>query len=430
MTDASAPKSEDFLSAPLRVVDPEIARLIEAEKMRSVSTLSMVASENLAPRAVLEAQGSVLTNKYADGYPGAREYDGCEFVDAIEELAIQRAKALFGAQHANVQAYSGASANASVLFALCEPGDVVLGFDFEHGGHPTHYAVGTFAGTYYRGINYHVRADDHLVDMDEVAMLAKLHRPRVIFAGWSCYPRFLDFQGFRDIADDVGAYLVVDMAHFSGLVAARLHPSPVGLADVCTMTVHKTLGGPRGGAILCRGELAERIDDAVYPGTQGCPLMHVVAAKAVSFGLCATPGFVERMERTVRGARIVARALLEAEESTNIEVLTGGTDVHQIILDTKGADVDAVGALERLHRVSINANAMRIGHDARPFPLMSGLRLGTVSLATRGFDNDAFVELGAILCGALVTDDDRRCDGLAGRTAVLASEFPGYVGDF
>lgn len=422
------PSVEDWLSAPLAVVDPEIARLIDEERKRSISTLSMVASENLVPRAVLEAQGSVLTNKYADGYPGAREYDGCEFVDAIEKLAIDRAKALFGAQHANVQAYSGANANAAVLFALCKPGDVVLGFDFEHGGHPTHYDDETFAGRYYRGINYHVRADDHLVDMDEVAALAQRHHPKVIFAGWSCYPRYLDFKGFRDIADSIGAYLVADMAHFAGLVAAGLHPSPVDLADVCTLTVHKTLGGARGGAIVCKEALASRIDEAVYPGTQGCPLMHVVAAKAVTFGLCATPAFSERMERTVRGARIVARALVEAETLTNIEVLTGGTDVHQVVLDTKRADVDATEALELLHGVSINANAMRIGHDARPRPFMSGLRLGTASLATRGFDDDAFGELGAILCDVLSTRSGARRDNLATRTAALASAFPGYVG--
>src|SRR5271165_5696375 len=317
---------------PLDDLDPEVSAAINSELARQRSTLDLVASESVPPRAVLEAQGSILTTKYADGYPGHREYDTCEWVDEIESLAIARAKALFGADHANVQPYSGANANAAVLHALCEPGDAVLGFDFRHGGHPTHYAPETSAGRNYRAFAYHVRRDDRRVDMDEVLALARLHRPKVVFAGWSCYSRHLDFARFREIADEVGAALVVDMAHIAGLVAARLHPDPVPFADACTMTVHKTLGGARGGAILCRRELGERIDAAVYPGEQGCPLPHVIAAKAVTFKLAGTEQFRALIERTLEGASTMAQVLVEAEDRTKAHVVTGGTDVHQFLV--------------------------------------------------------------------------------------------------
>ena len=307
----------------LEDLDPEVSAAIDGELARQRSTLDLVASESVPPRAVLEAQGSILTAKYADGYPGRRDYDTCEWIDEIECLAIERAKALFGADHANVQPYSGSSANAAVLHALCEPGDVVLGFDFAHGGHPTHYAAATFAGRNYRALAYHVRRDNRLVDMDEVETLARRHRPKVLFAGWSCYSRHLEFARFREIADEVGAALVVDMAHFAGLVAAKVHPDPVPFADACTMTVHKTLGGARGGAILCRREIAERVDAAVYPGEQGCPLPNVTAAKAVTFRLAGTDAFRERMERTLQGARTMAEVLVEAEDRTKAHVVTG-----------------------------------------------------------------------------------------------------------
>jgi glycine hydroxymethyltransferase len=420
MTDA-------FHDLPLAEADPEVAAIVAAELQRQRATIDMIASENLVPRAVLEAQGSVLTNKYADGYPGARDYDGCEQVDAVERLAVERAQALFGAEHANVQAYSGSSANAAVLHALCEPGDPVLGFAFDHGGHPTHYSPDTFAGRFYRAVAYHVDRATGLVDMDEVAALAAEHRPKVIFAGWSCYPRVLDFGRFREIADGVGARLVVDMAHFAGLVAAGVHPDPVPHADVCTMTVHKTLGGARGGAVLCRRDLAEAVDAAVYPGEQGCPLMHVIAAKAVTFRLAGTPEYRERMQRTVAGARRVAAALASAEPETGVRVLTGGTDVHQVLLDTAGAPFDGAGGMERLHAVGVNGNDIRIPHDARPEPAASGIRLGTAALATRGLDEDAFGELGELLAGVLgpAFEGEGR-EALAARAWDLIGRYPIY----
>jgi glycine hydroxymethyltransferase len=415
-----------FHDLPLAEADPEVAAEIEAELDRQRKTIDMIASENVVPRAVLEAQGSVLTNKYADGYPGRRDYDGCEHVDAVERLAVERAKALFGAEHANVQPYSGSSANAAVLHALCEPGDAVLGFDFNHGGHPTHYAAETFAGRYYRALAYHVDLETGLVDMDEVQALADEHRPKVVFAGWSCYTRWLDFEAFREIADRVGAALVVDMAHFAGLVAAGVHPDPVPYADACTMTVHKTLGGARGGAILSRAAHAAAIDEAVYPGEQGGPLMHVIAAKAVTFRLAGTPEYRERMQRTVDGARRVAETLASASAETYVGVRTGGTDVHQVILDTSIARFDAAEGLERLHAVGVNANAIRIPFDERPEPSSSGIRLGTAALATRGFDLEAFGELGDLLAEVLGPHFDDRREVLAARAASLIGRFPIY----
>jgi glycine hydroxymethyltransferase len=410
--------------APLRDVDPEIARLVEAERARQNATLDLVASENFAPLAVREVQGSILTNKYADGYPGDRLYDGCEFVDEIERLAIERAKSLFGAEHANVQPYSGSSANGAVLHALCAPGDPILGFDFSEGGHPSQYADETFAGRFYRGASYGVRRRDRLIDMDEVADAARRHLPKVIFAGGSCYPRHLDFPAFRAIADEVGAYFVCDMAHFSGLVVAGLHPDPVPYADVCTMTVHKTLGGARGGAILCRRALAPAIDDAVFPGEQGAPLMHIIAGKAVTFGLAATPAFADRMARTVAGARTIAGALNDAARTTGVTVVTGGTDVHLVLCDTTDAPFPAEAGLEYLHAVSINANAMRIAYDQAPSGSSSGLRLGATSLATRGFDGAAFEELGDIVTLALGPDRARRHEELRQRVDALVAQFP------
>jgi glycine hydroxymethyltransferase len=411
--------------ARLVEVDPELASLITSEAARQESTLDLVASENFAPLAVLEAQGSVLQNKYADGYPGRRQYDGCEYVDAVEQLAIDRLKALFGAEHANVQAYSGSSANQAVLHALASPGDPILGFDFNQGGHPTQYSVQHAAGRFYRGASYGVAEHDRRIDIAEVLALAKSHRPKVIFAGGSCYPRVIDFEAFRAIADEVGAYLVCDMAHFSGLVAGKVHPDPVPFADVCTMTVHKTLGGARGGAILCREPLAERVDSGVFPGNQGGPLMHVIAGMAVTFLLAGTPTFADRMTRTLAGARLIAAAFVDAEDETGIHVVTGGTDVHLVLLDTSES-FDARVALERLHAVGVNANAMRIAYDPAPAGGVSGLRLGATSSATRGFDGAAFAELGEILVGTLSGGDQPPSAELAARAKALAAAYPIY----
>ncbi len=414
------------MARPLSEVDPEVYDAIQHEVERQHTRLELIASENFTSEAILEATGSVFTNKYAEGYPGKRYYGGCEFTDIVENLARDRAKQLFGAEHANVQPYSGASANQCVLHALCEPGDPVLGWDFAHGGHPTHYHPDTFAGRYYDAIAYHVREDDRLVDMDEVETLAHRHRPKVIFAGWSCYSRFLDFRRFREICDAVGAYLVVDMAHFAGLVAAGLHPDPVGYADVCTMTVHKTLGGARGGAILCQGELAARVDAAVYPGEQGCPLPHVIAAKAVTFKLAGTDAFRERMERTLEGARTLAQVLLEAEDRTRAHVVTGGTDVHQLLVDLAPGGREAWATLRRLNNIGISANAIALAYDPLVGPACSGLRFGAMALASRGFGREEFAEVGAIISDALANGGEDPDGSLAGRVAELTSEMPLY----
>lgn len=416
----------ELLALPLAEFDPELTQLIEGELGRQRTTLDLVASESLPPRAVLEAQGSILTAKYADGYPGERDYDTCGWIDEIEDLAIERAKSLFCADHANVQPYSGSNANMSVLHALCEPGDPVLGWDFEHGGHPTHYYSGTFAGRFYDAACYGVRREDRLVDMDQVEALAKSHRPKVIFAGWSCYPRFLDFRRFREICDEVGAFLVVDMAHFAGLVAAGLHPDPVGYAHACTMTVHKTLGGARGGAILCRDDLAERIDAAVYPGEQGCPLPHVIAAKAVTFKMAATEAYRSRMERTIEGAQALAETLEEARQRTDSPVVTGGTDVHQLLVDISPSGAEANATMARLNEMGISANAMRLAYDPAPAPLSSGIRLGATALAARGFGRQQFVEVGNLLADALTDSSGLRTVELGRRVQELLSEYPLY----
>src|SRR3954470_2347134 len=334
--------------------DPEIAELIGKELERQRSGLEMIASENHAPLAVMQAQGSVLTNKYAEGYPGRRYYGGCEHVDVIEQLAIDRVKFLFGAEFANVQPHSGAQANAAVMHALLKPGDTILGLSLDCGGHLTHGMRLNFSGKLYNVAAYGVSRDDYLIDMDQVAEAAREHRPQMIIAGWSAYPRHQDFLRFREIADEVGAYLMVDMAHFAGLVAAGLHPTPVPYADVVTTTIHKTLGGTRGGMILCKEEYAKKINSAVFPGQQGGPLMHAIAGKAVSLRIAATEQFRERQRRTVDGAKAVAAALLNAGHGVN--VLTGGTDVHLVLVDLRDSELDGKQAEDRLHEVGITVN--------------------------------------------------------------------------
>ncbi|MBK5239567.1 MAG: serine hydroxymethyltransferase, partial [Actinomycetales bacterium] len=322
---------------PLSSVDPEIAAVLQNELDRQRNFLEMIASENFVPRAVLESQGSVLTNKYAEGYPGKRYYGGCEFVDVAESLAIERAKKLFGAAYANVQPHSGATANAAVLHAIAQPGDTILGLELAHGGHRTHGMKLNFSGKVYNPVAYGVDPETFLIDMEVVRKLAHEHKPTVIIAGWSAYSRQMDFAAFREIADEVGAKLWVDMAHFAGLVAAGLHPNPVPFADVVSTTVHKTLAGPRSGLILSRDEtLAKKLNSAVFPGQQGGPLMHVIAAKATAFMLAATPEFKERQERTLRGAHIIAERLMAADtRAAGVDVLTGGTEVHLVLVDLR-----------------------------------------------------------------------------------------------
>ncbi|MGW4589367.1 serine hydroxymethyltransferase [Amycolatopsis thermoflava] len=421
---AGALSPQRVLGRSLPETDPEVHAAIGRELGRQRDTLEMIASENFAPLAVMQAQGSVLTNKYAEGYAGRRYYGGCEHVDEVETLAINRLKALFGAEYANVQPHSGAQANAAAMAALLEPGDTILGLDLAHGGHLTHGMKLNFSGRLYDVAAYHVRAGDHRVDMDEVERLARERRPKLIVAGWSAYPRHLDFAAFRRIADEVGAYLMVDMAHFAGLVAAGLHPSPVPHAHVVTSTTHKTLGGPRGGVILAERSLGKKLNSSVFPGQQGGPLEHVIAGKAVAFKLAAEPEFRERQERTLQGAKILADRFLR---ESGIGVLTGGTDVHLVLADLRESELDGKQAEDRLHEVGITVNRNAVPFDPRPPMISSGLRFGTPALAARGFGPDDFAEVADIAALALRPDTSTAdLDKLAARVADLTARHPLY----
>ena len=418
----------DFFNRPLAEVDPEIAEVLSLELDRQQRTLEMIASENFVPLAVLECQGSVLTNKYAEGYPGKRYYGGCEYVDIGEQLAIDRARSLFGAEHANVQPHSGAQANAAVYHALLQPGDTLMGLELAHGGHLTHGMKLNVSGRLYEVVAYHVDRDTSIIDMDEVEQLAHERRPKMIIAGWSAYPRVLDFARFRAIADAVGAYLMVDMAHFAGLVAADLHPSPVPYAHVVTTTIHKTIGGGRGGMILCTEELSKKINSAVFPGQQGGPLEHIIAGKAVALRIAASEAFRERQERTLAGARVVADQLLQA--GGGVSVLSGGTDVHLVLCDLRESDLDGQQAEDRLASVGITVNRNAVPFDPRPPAVSSGLRIGTPALATRGLQADDFEEIGKIISTALnpgASFDSQRAE-LGERAAAIAERYPLYAG--
>ena len=413
---------DNFQSAPLSEVDPEIAAVLDAELRRQQGTLEMIASENFVPQAVLEAVGSVLTNKYAEGYPGRRYYGGCEEVDVAEQLAIDRAKELFGAEHANVQPHAGAQANNAAYMALMEPGDTFLGLALDHGGHLSHGMKINVSGTLYNPVPYHVSREDFLVDMDEVERLANEHRPALIVTGWSAYPRRLDFAAFREIADSVGAKLMVDMAHFAGLVAAGEHPNPVPHADVVTTTIHKTLAGPRSGMILCREEHAKAIDKAIFPGQQGGPLMHTIAAKAVALRIAAGEPFRERQRQTIANAKALAAGL----EEGGVPVLTGGTDVHLVLVDLTPSGLDGKTAEQRLEDVGITVNRNAIPFDERPPMNPSGLRIGTPALTTRGMGEDEMTEIAAVICAALSDRFDAERDSLAERTKALMERHPLY----
>jgi glycine hydroxymethyltransferase len=421
--------SPDYFNRPLAEVDPEVADALRGELEREQSTLEMIASENFVPRAVLECQGSVLTNKYAEGYPGRRYYGGCEWVDVTEQLAIDRAKALFGAEHANVQPHSGSQANAAVYHALLSPGDTIMGLSLAHGGHLSHGMKLNVSGRLYEIAPYEVARETSLIDMDEVARIARERRPRLLLAGWSAYPRELDFARFREIADEVGALLMVDIAHFAGLIAAGLHANPLDYgADVVTTTTHKTLGGPRAGVIMCKQEFAKKIDSAVFPGQQGGPLEHVIAAKAVAFRIAATELFAERQRRTVEGARALAAELLKAGHGVN--VLTGGTDVHLVLVDLRDSEPELTGkqAEDRLHEIQITVNRNAVPFDPRPPMEASGLRIGTPALATRGLQHEDFEEVGRILALALTPQYESRADELAARVAAIVERYPLYEG--
>jgi glycine hydroxymethyltransferase len=421
--------SPDYFNRPLAEVDPEIAAVLHGELERQQSTLEMIASENFVPRAVLECQGSVLTNKYAEGYPGRRYYGGCEWVDVSEQLAIDRAKSLFGAEHANVQPHSGAQANTAVYHALLQPGDTIMGLSLAHGGHLTHGMKINVSGRLYDIAAYEVDRESSTIDMDEVARIARERKPKMLLAGWSAYPRQLDFQRFREIADEVGALLMVDMAHFAGLVAAGLHPNPLDFgADVATTTTHKTLGGPRAGIVLCKEEFAKKIDSAVFPGQQGGPLEHVIAAKAVALKIAASDLFAERQRRTIDGAQALARELLKAGHGVN--VLTGGTDVHLVLVDLRDADPALSGKQgeDRLHEIQITVNRNAVPFDPRPPMEASGLRIGTPALATRGLQVEDFEEVGKILAVALTPEFESRSGELSERVAAIVERYPLYEG--
>lgn len=415
-----------MFESPLSEFDPEVAAAIDGEISRQRGTLEMIASENFVPRAVLQAQGSVLTNKYAEGYPGRRYYGGCEHVDVIEDLARQRAKDLFGAEFANVQPHSGAQANAAVLASLIKPGDKIMGLSLAHGGHLTHGMKLNFSGKLYEVAAYEVDPETHRIDMDKVREQALAEKPQVIIAGWSAYSRRLDFEAFRSIADEVGAYLWTDMAHFAGLVAADLYPSPVPHSDIVSSTVHKTLGGPRSGLILAKQDYAKQINSAVFPGQQGGPLMHAVAAKAVSFKVAATEEFRERQQRTIDGARILAERLTAQDcQESGISVLTSGTDTHLVLADLRNSELDGQQAEDRLHEVGITVNRNAVPNDPRPPMVTSGLRIGASALATRGFDEKAFEETADVIAQALLGKDVAQ---LRGRVEKLTQDFPLYEG--
>ncbi|CAN5537779.1 serine hydroxymethyltransferase [soil metagenome] len=404
-------------------VDPEIAQVLTDEARRQETTLEMIASENFVPQAVMDCQGSTLTNKYAEGLPGKRYYGGCEHVDVVETLAIERAKALFGAEAAKVQPNAGATANAAAMMAMINPGDKVLGMRLDHGGHLTHGMKLNFSGKLYDVVAYGVSDEDSRVDMDALAKLAEQERPQLIIGGWSAYPRQLDWARFREIADSVGALLMVDMAHFAGLVAAGEHPNPVPHAHVVTTTIHKTLGGARGGMILSTEEWAKKINTAVFPGQQGGPLMHVIAGKAVSLKLAATDMFKDRQQRTRDGAMALAGELLDV----GVNVLTGGTDVHLVLADLRESELSGQDSEDRLHDIGITVNRNAVPNDPRPAMVTSGLRIGTSALATRGMGVDEFREIGHVI-GAALTGGFGEAEKaeLSERTRALAEAFPLY----
>src|SRR5690554_973494 len=428
MTMSNASETASVMNATLQDYDPEIAAVLDGELARQQQTLEMIASENFVPRAVLQAQGSVLTNKYAEGYPGKRYYGGCEQVDIAEDLARDRAKALFGAAHANVQPHSGAQANAAVLHALADPGDTILGLELAHGGHLTHGMKLNFSGKLYDVAAYGVDPETYRVDMDVVRSVALERRPKVIIAGWSAYPRQLDFAAFREIADEVGAKLWVDMAHFAGLVATGLHPNPVPYADVVSSTVHKTPAGPLSGFILTNDlDMHKRINSAVFPGQQGGPLMNVIAAKATAFKLAAEDEFKDRQQRTVSGAKILAERLMADDaKAAGIDLLTGGTDVHLVLVDLRHSENSGKDAEDILHSVGITVNRNSVPNDPRPPMVSSGVRIGTPALATRGFGDEEFTEVADVIASALLPNPD--IAALSARVKALADRFPLYPG--
>jgi glycine hydroxymethyltransferase len=413
---------QQLTTAGLEQVDPEIAQLLARETERQRNQIELIASENFTWPSVMEAIGSTATNKYAEGYPGKRYYGGCEIIDEIEQLAIDRAKELFGAEHANVQAHAGAQTNMAVYMAAMQPGDTILSLELSHGGHLTHGLKVNFSGRLYTIVHYGVSRTTNVVDYDEVLRRAREAKPRLIICGGSAYPRIVDTAKFREIADDVGALLLCDMAHFAGLVAAGLHPNPVEHADFVTSTTHKTLAGPRSGFILCRAEHAQAVDRAVFPGMQGGPLAHTIAAKAACFRIAATPAFHDYQRQIRANADTLAETLIEG----GLDVLTGGTDTHLLQLDLRGTDWTGKAAEERLHDVKVTVNRNTVPFDERPPTVASGVRIGTPAATMRGFDEEDFREVGRIIVGALAHDPD--LDDLRARAEALCAKRPLYAG--
>jgi glycine hydroxymethyltransferase len=413
---------EQLRTAGLSEVDPEVAALLERELERERDEIELIASENFTWPAMLEAVGSVPTNKYSEGYPGRRYYGGCEVVDEIEQLAIDRAKALFGAEHANVQPHAGAQTNMAVYFAALEPGATILSLELSHGGHLTHGLKVNFSGRLYTIVHYGVARDTNLVDYDDVLALAKEHRPKLIVCGGSAYPRTVEAWRFREIADEVGALLLCDMAHFAGLVAAELHPNPVEHCDFVASTTHKTLAGPRSGFVLCREEHAQALDRAVFPGMQGGPLNHVIAAKAACFKIAASEPFRDYQRQVRENADALAASLQDG----GLDVLTGGTDTHVLLVDLRRTAWSGKEAEERLAEVSITVNRNTVPFDERPPTVASGFRVGTPAMTMRGLDEDDFREVAAIICAALADDAD--VAALSARSAALLERRPLYPG--
>lgn len=385
----------------LKQVDPEVYASIKRELERQREHIELIASENFTSIAVLQAQGSVLTNKYAEGYPKARWYGGCDFVDEAEELARERVKKLFGAQHANVQPHSGTQANMAVMLAVLEPKDTILAMNLACGGHLSHGHPLNFSGKFYNIVAYGVNKDTECLDYEEIESLAQTHKPKMIIAGASAYPRTIDFKKFRAIADKVGAYLLVDMAHFAGLVAAKIHPNPCEYAEFVTSTTHKTLRGPRAGFILCRNEFAKKIDTAVFPGIQGGPLMHVIAAKAVAFGLALRPEFIEYQKQVVANAACFAKYM----EKRNYRIVSGGTDNHLFLVDLRSKDISGKGATAVLGEVNITVNKNLIPFDPKPPAVASGMRIGTPAVTTRGMAQNEMEQIAGFIDAALVNKD-------------------------
>ena len=403
--------------------DPNVKAVIDQELMRQRDKLEMIASENIVSQAVMEAQGSVLTNKYAEGYPGKRYYGGCEHVDVVETLAIERAKRLFGAEHANVQPHSGSQANFAVYFAMLKPGDTIVGMNLSHGGHLTHGSPVNVSGTYFNVVPYGVNAETQQIDYDEFRKIVLEAKPKLIIAGGSAYSRQIDFKKMADVAHEAGAIFMVDMAHFAGLVAAGLHPNPVEYADIVTTTTHKTLRGPRGGMILCKEEYAKAIDKAVFPGIQGGPLMHVIAAKAVALGEALQPEFKEYAEQVIKNAKVLAAELI----AKGLTIVSGGTDTHVMLVDVRNTGLTGKEAEHLLDEIGITANKNTIPFDpASPF-VTSGVRLGTPALTTRGLKEDDMKEIADIIATVLQNPEDTaKHQDAAKRVAALCEKYPLY----